>query len=159
MNNKISTFVTVIAWLFIVGSGLAILFLVLQNIMFFVFMNEEFAQQAGYMPNKETFLLVNLPFLLLFLALFISSIGLLKRKSWARLAFIVLLALGIVLTIREAILEAMLYSSEMSQDNELPDYVAIILWFVVLIRIGIAVLFAWIIKRLLPDSVKQEFMG
>lgn len=158
MNDNKSTFVTVIAWLFIVGSGLAILFLVLQNIMFFMVMSEDFSQQPGITANKETFSYVNLPFLLVFIALFISSIGLLKRKSWARLAFIILLALGIVLTIREAILDAILYSSEMSQDNELPDYVEIIVWFVVLIRIGIAVLFAWIIKRLLPESVKQEFM-
>jgi len=166
MNDNKSTFVTVIAWLFIVGSGLATLFSVMQNIVFLMIMKEEYAQLADSKPNEIPFFLENLQldllaFLLVSLTLFFSSIGLLKRKSWARLVFIVLLLLGIVAIIGHLISQAMFLSTtpETPQEQEAKEFLIIIYWYIALIEIGMAGLFAWIIKRLLSEPVKQEFIA
>src|SRR5690606_30648132 len=48
---------------------------------------------------------------------FISSIGLLRRKNWARIAFIGLMVLGVVWNLGSIILQELFYGS-MSEFNE-----------------------------------------
>lgn len=170
MKNNKSTFVTVVAWLFIVGSGLATVVSVMQNIVIhFMFKNKGFSQTPDNMPAGASFMIENiqlimLVFLLVSLMMFVSSVGLLKRKNWARLIFIVLMSIGIVWMIVGIIFQLVFFSSmpEMQQSAEFQDFQAmqsLMMWFTALISIAMAGLFAWIIKRLFSEPIKQEFMA
>ena len=170
MSTNKSTFVTVVAWLFIVGSGFATLVSVMQNIMFhYMFKKEAFSQVPDNMPAGASFMFENFQFIVLAfffvsLAMFVSSIGLLKRKNWARLVFIVLMSFGILWMIGSVIFQVVFFSSmpEIPQGEQFQDFEtmqSLMMWFSVLIGIGVTGLFAWIIKRLLSESVKQEFMA
>jgi len=101
-----STFVSVLAWIFIVIAGFALLISILQNIMITaMFPMEEMqkslnAPEAQEMPAVARFMFSHFTlffraFLVVTLVTFISAIGLLKRKNWARIIFIALMALGI----------------------------------------------------------------
>ncbi len=97
-----STFVTVLAWIFIVGAGFASLISVIQVIMVSsMFIGDEFRSIPDDAPVMENFMsgyfhLVVYGFFLLSLFIFVSSIALLKRKNWARLSFIVILSFGVL---------------------------------------------------------------
>jgi hypothetical protein len=95
-----STFVNVLAWIFIVLGGFATFMSVLQNIMIrMMFRQEEMAQtlqkteSSKQMPALANFMfshinLFFLFFLLIAAASLISAVALLKRKNWARVVFI-----------------------------------------------------------------------
>ncbi len=106
--EKNSTFVTVIAWIGIVISGFSTLMALLQSIMFTFIMNEGFdealnasqAEQNENMPPIFAFMANNFEYLFYLFFLisffsFIASVGLLKRKNWARISIIGLLVLSI----------------------------------------------------------------
>ena len=84
-----STFVTVLAWIFIVGGGFTTFISVLQNVMltfFFPVDQMQTAKGAENMPALALFMLNHMrlffaAFLILSLTVFVSSIGLLKRKN------------------------------------------------------------------------------
>jgi hypothetical protein len=165
-----STFVTVVAWIFIVGSGFATLVSAMQNVMFhLVFKDDELAQVPDELPGIaafmfENFQLVVLAVLLVSLSILISSIGLLKRKNWARLAFIVLMSLGIIWNLGGIVLQDIFLSSAppMSNHPEFRDFQtmqSIMRWFSAIVGIGLAGLFGWIIWRLTRESVRREFMA
>jgi len=169
MNNNSSTFVTVVAWIFIIGSGLATLMSLMQNIMIHVMFNKErFAELPADMPAGTAFMfgnfqLILLAFLMICILMLVSSIGLLKRKNWARLVFIFILSLGILWSIASLILQAVFFSTipEMAQGPEMQEFEtmqSIMQWFTAIISIGFAILFGWIIKRLMSATVKQEFL-
>ena len=169
MNNNRSTFVTVVAWIFIIGSGLASLMSLMQNIMIHVMFNKDkFSQLPEDMPAGAAFMfgnfqLIFLTFLLISIMVLVSSIGLLKRKNWARLVFIFILSLGILWSLASLILQAVFFSTmpEMTQGPEFEEFKTIqtlMQWFTAIISIGFAVLFGWIIKRLMSGTVKQEFI-
>jgi hypothetical protein len=169
MNNNRSTFVTVVAWIFIVGSGFATLMSLMQNIMIHVMFNKDkFSQLPDDMPAGASFMfeyfqLIILAFLLICILMLVSSIGLLKRKNWARLVFIFILSLGILWSLASLILQAVFFSTmpEMSQSPEFQEFKAmqsIMQWFTAIISIGFAILFGWIIMRLLSSAIKQEFL-
>src|SRR5215813_11094043 len=95
-----STFVTVLAWIFIVLSSFATLVSILQNIMIaLVFPAAEMqaaATQAKSHPGVpwiaswmfEHFQVFFLFFFVMAAISLAASIGLLKRKNWARLLFV-----------------------------------------------------------------------
>lgn len=104
--NK-STFVTVVAWIFIIISGGMTLMSALQNIMIQTMMPDDMFNQseesAKAMANAPWFaefmfnhfqLIIFLSFVVMFVT-FVASIGLLKRKNWGRYIIIGLLGLGI----------------------------------------------------------------
>lgn len=103
-----STFVTVIAWIGIVIAGFSTFMTGLQNIIINLMMDERFdeafktsePETIDSMPSFAKFMFSNfeLIFFLIFLlslVALIASIGLLKRKNWARLTIIGVLGLGI----------------------------------------------------------------
>src|SRR6476620_2610152 len=102
-----STFVTVLAWIFIFLAGFATLVSILQNAMVnFMFpageMDAAFEQvgSSERLPGFVTFMLRNMRlvfvfFLLVCVASLASSIGLLLRRGWARIAFIAIMILGV----------------------------------------------------------------
>lgn len=163
-----STFVTVVAWIFIVGSGFGTFISLIQNIMVHImFQDPEFAQ-AAEMPGDAAFIFNNFQlfvfgFFLVTVITLVSSIGLLKRKNWARLIFIGLLSVGILWNLGSIFFQAYMMPSmtDVGDDPAFQEFQTIhtlMQWFMAIMGIGIAILLGWIIKRLLSDSIKQEFV-
>ncbi|MDR2710892.1 MAG: hypothetical protein LBB65_06145, partial [Burkholderiales bacterium] len=162
--QKRSTFVTVLAWIFIVLSGFYTLISIFQNIMIqTVFRSAGFFDPASRSPPtpgtpaffKFMFDHIHwlfLFFLLLFAFMLICSIGLLKRRNWARLCFIGYLALGIVWNLAGLVIQFFMFSSmreEFAADSVqgVPDEMTLffIFFFVMMVifAIGFSVLFGW----------------
>jgi len=176
-NSPRSTFVTVVAWIFIVLAGFTTAIGILQNIMInTVFpldqMQHGLAQAKGHppMPAFFAFMFENiraifLAVLILSATTFVSSIGLLRRKNLARVVFICLMVFGIAWNVFSiAIQQYMLSSMPEFQVNVPADVRAQadlfskgILIFSFIMAAGFSILFGWIIKRLLSPSIKGEF--
>jgi len=162
-----STFVTVLAWVFIVGAGFAVVISVAQVMLVLSMGDEAFLPMQGAdlgMANvmSQNFHFFIYGFFVLTLFTLVSSIALLKRKKWARLAFIIILTLGILWQIGGAILQFTMFS-DVSADprlDGLEDFERItnmIRWFTVGIGIVISGLFAWVITRLVSPKIVAEF--
>jgi hypothetical protein len=103
-QTKHEKFVTIVAWICIVSSGCMMVMSAIQNLMFHVFLPFDelvasFDVAVKEWPFVARFILEYLQwfiaaYLLVAVASFIASVGLLKRKNWARLTFITLLVLG-----------------------------------------------------------------
>lgn len=171
-----STFVTVLAWIFIALSGFSFIISILQNIMIFtVFRSPEVSQamQAPPPPGMPPaaafmtshFYLFFLAFLLLSAFTLASSIGLLKRWNWARLCFIGIMVLGILWNLGGLVFQFSMFSSMQEQFSAAatrgapdmqPFFIAVAVVSVIF-AVGFSVLFGWIAKRLLSPAVTAEF--
>ena len=170
-----SSFVTVLAWIFIGLSGPATLIAILQNIMIQTLFKrlDPQAMQATAPPGTPAavdflmnhFQLFFLAFLVVSVLSLVSSIGLLKRWNWARLCFIALLGLGIAwnlggLAIQYSMLsfarEQIAATSTPGAPDMQPFFIGIGV-FAVLFAVGFSVLFGWIAKRLLSAPIAAEF--
>lgn len=175
-----STFVSVVAWIFIVLSGFSTLIALLQNAMvFFVFQNapgfDEAMRHAGQAKGVPRFFpyfiryfqWVFLAFLALSLAMLASSIGLLRRQEWARRLFIGLMAFGIFWNFAGLGLVAVFMTQMPSLPPVPPSQqqfatgfywmLGLVVGFNVLIAIAFAALFYWIIRRLRSPEIRREF--
>lgn len=172
-----SSFVTALAWIFIVLTGFVTFIAILQNIMISFFFPID--QMQGAMPiakgseSVPAFVqfmvghirLLFAAFLVLSAALCTVSVALLKRKNWARIAFIFFLALGIVWNIGGIFLQGAFFSSMPAlPPNAPPEFrsqfesiFTVMLVFSAVMAIGISLLFAWLIKRLVSVRIKAEF--
>ena len=176
MGNR-SSFVTVLAWVFIVLSGFSTMISILQNIMVWtMFRQPEVAQAMAEQPLQGMppyavfmmghFQLFFLAFLLVSATTLASSIGLLKRMDWARMVFIALMFLGIAWNLLGLVWQFAMMSfmrgqfASMPQATDSPDmgpfFVAIMV-FTAILSIGFSVLFGWIAKRLMSPGIKAEF--
>jgi 4-amino-4-deoxy-L-arabinose transferase-like glycosyltransferase len=102
-------------------------------------------------------------------AMLISSIGLLRRRNWARLLFIGLLGLGIMYSIAALVLQQSMMSSfnaslppdstfrQTGQDFRQMLGAMRVVMFVV--AIGFVGVFAWIIAKLVSPPIRQEFQS
>ena len=176
MNSTInrSTFVTVVAWIFIVLSGFGTMISILQNIMIQTMFNgpemEKFLQTppppgappfAAFMADHFQFFFA--AFLIVCALMLASSIGLLKRKNWARLIFVGLMVLGIVWNLGGLVLQFTMFSSMQGgfanapgAPNMKPFMIAMAV-FGVIFALGFSGLFGWIAKRLVSPAVVAEF--
>ena len=170
-----STFVNVLAWIFIIFGGFSTFIGILQNIMLHKMMPKEqmsqVAQQASQdekIPAFAEFMFnhVDLFFLLILVVSaisFISAIALLKRKNWARIFFIVLMASGIAWNIFGVIFNFTMYNSmpEMAggqaPPQEFQEMMQIMKYAVVVMAVGISALFGFVIKKLCSKNIKEEF--
>jgi hypothetical protein len=166
-----SSFVNVFAWLMIVFNGFGLFVSIIQNIIFvFIFQMDEFKNafnDMGDIPKGiPAFFLKNIRVLIPLMGLFIlfafiSSIGLLKRKEWARKVFLFLLGFGIIYTIAGAIFQV-IFMRSMFGGADLPsdfNFIKIfIVIFMVIFCIGFIVLFGWLFKKLSSDTIKEEFI-
>jgi hypothetical protein len=173
-----STFVTVVAWTFIAIAGFASFIAVLQALMFaFVFPAEMFRAPEGAkglegMPAFFRFMLQHIMwFFIFFWALSVATlacaIGLLRRKNWARVAFVAIMALGIIWNLSGIWLQEQMMSSfpkppvhdpRMAEfDAGFETMMAIMRFAMAAFAIAISALFAWIIKRLVSESARAEF--
>ena len=170
-----SAFVTVLAWIFIVISSFTTLVSILQNIMINLLFPEQM-QEVMQVPEggpelpvfvegmMNNFQLMIGIFLVISVATLVSSIGLLKRKNWARLVFIGLMGLSILWNLGGLLFQYSMVSS-MPMPSDAPTefmthfetMTTIILVFSSAIIIGFSVLFAWIIKRLVSQEIRKEF--
>lgn len=180
-----STFVTVLAWIFIGLTGFTSLISLMQNLMlqlvFMPLMQQQHAQMSQNLPHDmpvqvgwmfdHLFWFFRI-FLLLSLSVLIASIGLLLRKEWARKLFIGLMAFGILYQIAGLFFQWWYMSAVFDHfpmpPNPKPDaaqmmqvmqgFMTVIRIFSALMSIGITILFGWIIKKLISASIRQEFM-
>ena len=175
-ENKRSTFVTALAWIGIVFAGFGTFITALQNIMFQFLMPQLPIEQlmnennsSVQVPEMAQFMFKY--FDLIFLAAFlvslfalIASIGLLKRKNWARIVFIALLALGIIWN-----LVSLVFQKAMTHDFPLPPDVpeefqsqmetmmtVMSIASIIFVLIFTA-LFGWIIWKLRSPQIVKEF--
>lgn len=173
-----STFVTVLAWVFIVLSGFSTLISILQNILLFtVFLSPEASQALQAPPPPDlppvmAFMTAHLyvffiAFLLVSTFTFASAIGLLRRWNWARLCFVGIMVLGVLWNIGGLALQFSMFSSMQREFSATamhggadmqPFFISIVV-FNVLFAVGFSVLFGWIAKRLLSPAVAAEFRG
>ena len=174
-----STFVTVLAWIFIALSGFSTLIGILQNIMIQVMMSApdmqaamEASKQSEEMPAIAQFMFNNIRWLFLLVlmvsaTLFVSSIGLLKRKNWARILFIAIMAFGIIWNVGGFVFQLTMFSTMPGMPPDAPpDFQArfntisiVIAVFGGIMALAFSTLFGWIIKRLVSAGIKQEFQA
>jgi hypothetical protein len=178
-NAPRSTFVNVLAWIFIGLSSFSVLMSILQNVMMHVLFRgpefERMMQAAGDEPRTPAFALFMFDYLYVFMALalllaiatLVASIGLLRRRNWARLLFVGLMALGIVWNIGGFLVQLWMFPSMPDMGGDMPDefegnfqlmFVAIMV-FGGFMALGFSVLFGWIIKRLLSPPIVAEFLA
>jgi hypothetical protein len=175
MYSPRSTFVTVLAWLFIVLAGFATVIGILQNIMITVMFHEdEFARSMEQSKNvdKMPFFFKSfmahpqylfLAILVVFAVVFIVSIGLLKRKNWARLLFIAIMGLGIAWNAFAIFMQFSMFSSFPSPANDhfasgFKTMTIVMQIFLIILAIGLSVLFGWIIRKLASERIRNEFI-
>jgi hypothetical protein len=169
-----STFVTVVASIFIAIAGFATLIALLQALMFtFMFPAGQFppagdAKGMEEMPAFFRFMIQNMHwFFVMFWSLslltLISAIGLLLRKNWARLVFVGLMAFGILWNLGGIVLQEYMMSSFPQMPAHAPpdagfETMMMVMRFAMgVFGIAMSVVFAWIIKRLVSRPVKAEF--
>ena len=177
-----SSFVTVVAWIFIVLSGFSTLIGALQNLMIrsmpFDQLNSALQDSTAAQlpaPARVIFSHFQLFFLVTFLLsllMFISSIGLLRRHNWARLAFVGLLVLGIIYLLGGLFLQQSFmssfnrsFSAAAPQDSlfranaqQFESFFTAMRVFMIVFSLGIAGVFGWIVARLASAKVRTEFV-
>lgn len=175
MNNNVerSTFVSVVAWIFISLSGFATLIAILQNIIIqTVFTQPEVHQAiqnqppgippfAAFMFNHMTFF--PLFFLIVTSITLIVSIGLLMRKNWARLCFIGIMFFAILWNLVGLVMQVFMFhfmKEQFATGPGMPD-MSIVLVAVtvisVIFTIGFSILFGWIARTLMSRKIVVEF--
>jgi len=172
-----SSFVTGLAWTFIGLAGFSTLIALLQNIMIaLVFPMEEMrtavreSEKAQPMPGVFRFMFQNFQylfagFLVLSAATLVAAIGLLKRKNWARLIFIFIMALGILWNLASLampfLMDSMMAEIPAPPQSDFHDNFKlmwnIMIVFTVVMCLAFAGLFAWVIKRLTSAEIRNEF--
>ena len=180
-KNKIqisrSTFITVLAWIFIIFSGFGTLIAIAQNVMIHTMFPVDQMQEAMHTAKEKQnippvaefmmthFQLIFGAFLVMSAVTFSSSVALLKRKNWARVIFIYLLGFGIVWNIGGLFLQQAFFTSIPPPSSNAPaefqsqfkSMATTMLVISTVMAIGFSVLFGWIIKRLTSQDIKKEF--
>lgn len=162
-----SLFVTATAWVFILLGMMASMSALVQNAMLASLL--PLPVNSGVMG----LLMDYLPWvvgtgLVMSLATLASAIGLLLRLDWARRTFITLLAIAIVANLLGLWLQQEMMQSVVSNtlgSVALPPqalgvfggFVTAVRVMAVVVTLGACALLAWIIRRLMSPSVRQEF--
>ena len=173
-DQEKSTFVTVTAWIFIVLSGFMTLISIPQNIAIqFLFPKEEMVEAIQQSKDEgsmgtihaamfEYFEFFFLAFLIISLFTFIASVGLLNRKNWARIIFIILMSFGIVWNIGGTIFMFLIFDSFLPEGQDVPSefilFQNLITDFNILFVLAMSALFAWIIRKLTHAAIREEFL-
>lgn len=166
-----SVFVNVVAWIFLVLSALGVLeCIVLMFVPWQEFMSQAQMQSAPMPPDAQfmfshvmhAFFVV---WLILGLWVVASSIGLLLRKNWARISYIVLMALGIgfnALNLLMGIIMLVMFHSQGFQNNPTfpPGMSGVVSAFVaiwIIFTVVFLALFIWILIKLTSEQIAREF--
>ena len=176
-----STFVTVVAWIFLMLSGFGLLITLLQNVMVhLLFPPDAFealadAPLAPGMPPAAGWLFAHMNwlfalFLLPALAIFVASLGLLRRREWGRKLFIAMMVFSIVMNLASLVFQGYMMAGmhehfagmaqRAPEGHAMPDLGMFFIGvgvFTLLYSLGISAVQAWIIKRLVSAPVVAEF--
>lgn len=175
-NIQRSSFVTSLAWVFIVLAGFSTFIATLQNVMLSVMMPAgmppmEQAQNGQNIPEFAKFMFANFRFIFAgFLVLSVitlaAAVGLLRRKNWARITFVAIMSFGIFWNIGSVVLTFVVFPSMPFPDNAPAEFREqhalmsnIMTVATTVIAVALTVLFVWIIKRLLSSDIKREFVA
>jgi hypothetical protein len=179
MQPSKSSFVTVVAWIFIALDGMGGLILLVQNAAINTIvpldqLRDGMAKAAsmGRIPPAFAWVFdhirpVLLVLLLVTLIRLVADIGLLNRRNWARLVFIAILALGIAWGLAGIVIQHFVVSSvfEIPRTPGMPpDFEATLHGMMIGMRVfsavfalGFAVLYAWMIRKLMSPGIAAEF--
>jgi hypothetical protein len=174
-----STLVTVLAYLGIAFGGFAVVVAALQHRMVTMAPYGEAMDRAlqdstfvGVAPPAWRFLFANFRTLTLIglaagATTVVSAVGLLRRRNWARIAFIGLLLLGIASAVALLLLQdAMMpdVTAAIARDSTLQqaanDFASVaraMRLFMLGVSVGVVSLFGWLIARLLSPGIRAEF--
>ncbi len=120
-------------------------------------------------PNSVVFIFKHLKAIslsLLAVSIFsaVSSYALLKRRNWARLAFIAMLALNIIANIIGVVYSLASPAMRLSAKGLPVEAQAQIVWIMraatginAVLIIGLSIAMAWMMKRLMSDAIRREF--
>ncbi len=171
-NNERSVLVTVVAWIFIVFSGFALIILLIQNLIIWLLYPLDETTRIIYtineaIPDCFNYMFIHLRVILvaftaLSLVFLISSVGLLMRKNWARIIFISMLFLGIAWLVVSSVLQHYLITSiPIVPDSETAAEQRIVLKTIEILMtvmsITIGLFFLWAIRKLTASPIKEEF--
>jgi predicted small integral membrane protein len=177
-----STFVTVVAWVFILISGFSTFVSALQNFMFrsmpFDQLDAAFQDSTftGAMPASARALFGNFQFILLAFFLIavltlIASVGLLRRRNWARILFMGILAFDIACMLAGMVLQNSLMSSfgaplqgAEGQDSTYQQFqqqfasmITVMRIATTILSLGMSAVLGWILVKLSSPQVRAEF--
>ncbi len=166
-----SRLVDVVAWIYLILGGFMLVTSIAQNLMFhLVFPTEVFTEDIpDGMPGAAAFMFENFHLFIL-LPLFVStafvasSIGLIKRREWARKLFVGLMVLSVVWCFAGFGFQVAFISGFPTPPPSagVPNFAAIntiMLVFSLLFSVAFSVLFGWIARRLMSWEVRREFRG
>jgi len=171
-----SSFVTVLAWIFIIIGAFTIFVGLMQNVMVqMVFSREEIAMSFGpvgegmHLPGYLAFMLLHfdlvlLGFLLLAVILLITSIALLKRRNWARITFILLMFTAVIWNVAGILLQVILYRGFVDMAGgqvmapDLQNMMMVMQIFMLLFTVAMTAACIYIIVKLCSKRVRREFV-
>jgi len=176
--QKRSDFVTVLAWISIALTGFATFISLIQNIMISFFFPLDIIPQALQSPEAQQQIphvfrilfmnirLVFLSFLVVSLMTLVTAIGLLRRKNWARIVFISLMALGIFWNLASIIVQQLMLNhipqvplaADTAFEQNFTRMMTIMKFATFVLALGLSVLFGWIIKKLTSPDIRSEFV-
>ena len=170
-----SSFVTAVAWIFIATSAMFLLISFLQNAMVHLLipmdeMRAQLENEGNAMPRAARWMLEHITWLFAIFAVLsayslVTAIGLLRRKNWARISFVVLMLLGIVYQIAGFALQwFMLADMGFVGPDAPPHFVQqfetmrnLMLGFGVLMGLGFGGLCGWLAWKMLQPDIVAEF--
>jgi hypothetical protein len=166
-ENKKSTFITVLAWILIVLTGFSTLITIMQNIMVqLMFDKNEFRGGLDSPDEFPDIIFANFHVFMFLMGLiiiysFISAIGLLKRKNWARISYVGLFGFGILYMLSMVGYQYVFFDNNSMWRSPMgkidPVFITMGI-FTLIFTLGMSFLFGWLIKRLTSGKVKQEFI-
>lgn len=168
--QKRSSCITILAWTFIILAGFATFISILNivNMMMFALPIEQALDVSPQVKEQSSnFLHFLFNFFLVSATIFAISIGLLRRKNWARIIFITIMCVGIGCNI--FILAYFMQNPEIIKGSFIlivlfgisyesaTGIMAIVLKYFFIMPVGISVIFVWIIYKLSSAKIKGEF--
>lgn len=165
-----STFVTVLAWIFIIFASFTVAGLLLQMVMLHAALPMMFkAQGSGNQPDPSLSIAIIRGFMIFAFAaacfVLFSAWALLKRRNWARRTFVVLLVLGIAFNFLWALAAGIgvIFAPDPAAGTqafpaEMRKAIAIMNVALIVFALATSVLYGWLIRRLRSAPVKAEFI-
>jgi hypothetical protein len=158
-----SSFVSVLAWIVMILSGYSTLKALWITVMISTMYprdlldaaekNQDSSSPAAFMTSHIR--LYFGAYLVISAVTFASSVGLLKRRNWARVLLICLMTFFIVFNIGSVVSHVPEFSAAFQEPGEYPNAPMII--FSAGMNVAASVLCAWIVKRLTSGALRSEF--